>query len=403
MPSDKHDRSSHRKSPGRSSSPRAHHRKTSDSALGSLSDQDSFASNPDRSFTPQDYSELSKDPYALAEALKAAEYELSTWKKKCKELEAELQNARSEYRGLDATYRAQIDRNSVLEDENKILSGENIRLRNKNEDLRDEMRRIRNSPPRERELPAEMTGALGPDSRPSSSSKDANASRHHRERERERESKKEKEKEKEREKKEREKKEREKRDREEKEREQRHREEKEREQRYREEKEREQRYREEKEREQRHREDKERLRSRFDVDGKGPVSSHSAHSDHSARSVQSGHSAHSGRSRRGSYLEPFGPGGRPPSHSHPAPASQPSSSGSHPPSASRKYNTYAPSRPVMVSTLVTPAYSDIPRTSQVPPPYSPDLNEPVFADDPIQAADYYSHPLPSDKPHRSRR
>lgn len=362
MPSDKRDRSSHRKSPGRSSSPRGHHRKSSDSALGSLSDQDSFASNPDSTFTAQDYSELSKDPYALAEALKAAEYELGTWKKKYKELEAELQSVRSEYRGLDATYRAQIDRNSVLEDENKLLSGENIRLRRKNEDLRDEVRQIRNSPSRERDLPAEMTGALGPEPR-SSSSKDSSASRHHRESRKEKE------------------KEREKRDREEKEREQRHREKEERE-----------RHREEKEREQRHREDKERLRSRFDVEGKGPSSNHSAHSDHSSRSVQS---SHSGRSRRGSYLEPFGPGGRAPS--------QASSTASHPPSASRsKYSTYVPSRPVMVPTLAAPTYSDVPRTSQVPA-YTTDLSEAVFSDDPIPAGDYYAHPLPSEKPHRSRR
>lgn len=389
MPSEKKERSSSHKKTSSSggSSPRGHHHKTSDSGVGSLSDQDSYAANPDRTFTAQDYHHQSQDPAALIEALKAADYELSKWKNKCKALEKDLQDARVEHRGLDASYRALVDRNDNLEEDNKSLSEERHRLQRQNDDLREEARRFRNSPPRERdtrereprerearereprerepreretrerepreretrerepreretrerELPSDVPAQLGPDFRPVNPPKESK-SHHHRE------SKKDKEK--------------------------------------------------DKEREERHREDKERLRSRFDVEGKGPSSTHSS------QSGQSGHSGHSGRSRRSSYLEPFGPGGRPP------PASimpQQPSSGSHPPVARGAYSTYSQSRPVVVSTMATPQYADVPRSPQVPPPYPPSYVETVFADDAQETGDYYAHPLPTEKSHRSRR
>ncbi|EGY20002.1 uncharacterized protein VDAG_02018 [Verticillium dahliae VdLs.17] len=235
-----------------SSSPKSHHHKASDSGVGSLSDQDSLAANPDGNFTAQGYQQQSQSPRALREALDAARFDLDLWKQKYRELEEDLRVARSDHRDLDASFRALSLNNSLLEADQKTHAT-SIRklqdaLRDKADEadrLREDLRRFRHSPPQE----PNVSAPLGPG--PSFSPRVPSDHKLPRT---------------------------------ESDRKEKHREEKE-----------------------RHAEDK-RLRSRFDnKEEKGPSSSHSANSGYSG---QSGHSGHSGRSRRTSYIEPFGPGHR---------------------------------------------------------------------------------------------
>ncbi|KAM0284517.1 hypothetical protein ACHAQH_001883 [Verticillium albo-atrum] len=245
--SERKDRSSsHKKSHG--SSPKGHHHKASDSGVGSLSDQDSLAANPDRVFTAQDYQQQSQSPRALREALDNSRFELGQWKERYRELEADLHVSRSEHRNLDASFRALSERNTLLENEQKANAVTIRALREvaqekakEADSLRENLRRLRHSPPQE----PNISVPLGPG--PSRASPETKLPRAE-------SSKKDK-----------------------------HRDEK-----------------------ARHAEDKERLRSRFDnKDEQGPSSSHSGHSGHSGRS------GHSGHSRRESYIEPFGHGGKP--------------------------------------------------------------------------------------------
>ncbi|EEY15429.1 predicted protein [Verticillium alfalfae VaMs.102] len=148
-----------------SSSPKSHHHKASDSGVGSLSDQDSLAANPDGNFTAQGYQQQSQSSHALREALDAARFDLDLWKQKYRELEEDLRVARSDHRDLDASFRALSLKNSLLEADQKTHAT-SIRklqdaLRDKADEadrLREDLRRFRHSPPQE----PNVSAPLGP-------------------------------------------------------------------------------------------------------------------------------------------------------------------------------------------------------------------------------------------------
>jgi hypothetical protein len=140
-----------------------------------LSDQDSLAANPDRSFTAQEFEEQLNNNRALRQALQSQAAAVADYQAKCKQIDADLTKRNQEYRELYSQWQGLLQRNEVLEDEKKAIFREkkglanhvktleehNAALQDEVNHLRDKVKRLKNSPP----TGPQMSGALPDDGR----------------------------------------------------------------------------------------------------------------------------------------------------------------------------------------------------------------------------------------------
>ena len=109
----------------------------SDSGVGSFSDNESRASNPDRDYLAPGYEEQ-RSIYSLQHALDATRQERDEWMAKVAGLENDLKLVRNEFEQNKARMRALANENELLGQENERLTKANKELTEENKELTEE-------------------------------------------------------------------------------------------------------------------------------------------------------------------------------------------------------------------------------------------------------------------------